>query len=514
MSATIDGLVSGLDTTSVINQLMALERAPVTQMQGRQTRFDNIAKAWDDISGRISTLRTAAEALDSTGETAIEMATSSDTSVLTATAGTGATVGPVTMSVESLAVAHQLMARFATSSATVEAGTAVIAAGLATISAGGVSATSDFTTGAHTIAVTKSGTDTFVSLDGGDKVPVTGSGSVTLNGATGSLTVDFNSIPVAAGTSKISVVRTSGTATVSDLATAISAAGGPATAQVLDLGAGAEDGLPARLVLTASQTGTAGALTVDLSGFSGVATSDLGNLRTAGDAVVHLGTLTAIRSSNTIGDLIPGVTLNLVKASPPGTDVTVTVSPDTDALAGKVKTLVDALNGVRTSVGKYTGYDADKKVAGVLLGDSQAQAMISSMASTTGQLLPPGLVRTLSQLGVSLGRDGTYTFDDSKLRAALGSDQAATTNGLAALVRPIAAWAKAADGVTGTAARARAAAQTQSKDIAGQIDHFQTILDQREARYRTQFAQLETTLGQLKDQSNWLAGQIAGLGSG
>src|SRR4051812_29547764 len=102
MSTTIDGLVSGLDTTSVINQLMALERAPVTQMQARQARFDSIAKAWDDIAAKVTTLRSAAEALDTASEAALFKATSGDTSVLSATAAKGATTGPVTLSVESL----------------------------------------------------------------------------------------------------------------------------------------------------------------------------------------------------------------------------------------------------------------------------------------------------------------------------------------------------------------------------------------------------------------------------
>jgi flagellar hook-associated protein 2 len=514
--STIDGLVSGLDTTSVISQLMDLERRPLTQMQTRQTKFDNIVKAWTDIASKVTALRTAASALDTAAEAALFKATSSDTSVLTATAGKGATTGPINLSVGSLAVSHQLMARFATGSAPVGAGTAVITAGLAGISATGVAPTEDLTAGAHTITVTKEGADTFASLDGGEKQLITGSGPVTLAPpvpALGSLDVTFDAIP-AAGTAKISVVRTTATATVADLAGAISAAGGPATAQVLDLGAGADDGLPARFVVTAAQTGTAGALTMTLTGFTGLTGDDLEPLREPGDAVVHIGTLTAVRSSNTISDLIPGVTLNLVKASPPDTEVTVQVGPDADALAAKVKALVDALNGVRSTVGKYTSYDADKKTAGVLLGDSSARALTSSLSTTTGQLLPTGAVRTLSQLGVTLNRDGTYAFDDSKLRAALSADQAGTADSLAGLTKSIAGWAKDSDGLTGLASRAKDAATAQSRDIRQQMDRFQVILDKREARFRTQFAKLETTLGQLRDQSTWLAGQIASLSSG
>ena len=510
-TASIDGLVSGLDTTSLVNQLMSFERAPVTQMQARQATFDAAARAWDDIADKVSALRTAAEGIDSPTELALSKATSSDSSILGATAGTGAVPGPITLQVESLAVAHQVMSSGLPAATTaVGAGTAVIAAGLAGLGALSVSASADFTAGAHTIAVTRAGTDLLVSLDGGAGVVVTGGSPVTLTGSQGTLTVTFGD-PPAVGTSKLSVVHTtSPTATLGDLATALSAAGGPATAQVLDLGAGAGTDPPARLVLTATQTGTAGALTVNLSGFSGLDNSMLSDLRPAGDARIHIGSLTAVRSSNTITDLLPGVTLNLAKAAP-GTDVTVTVGTDADAVVTKVKGLVDALNGVRSTLTRYTSYDADKKAAGVLLSDPDARSLTSSLGSTTGALLPAGAYRTLSQLGVSIQRDGTYLLDESKLRDALGADQSSVATAMTALAGPIAAWAKSSDGVTGVASRAKASAVAQSKDYGTQIEEYQTVLDQREARLRAQFSTMETTLAQLRDQSNWLAGQIASL---
>ena len=512
MSVTIDGLVSGLDTTSIINQLMGLDRAPVTQMQARQSTFDRIANAWDDIAGKVSALRTTAEAIDTPAELALSTAASSDSSILTASAGTGAVAGPVTLQVQSLAVAHQVMSSgFASSAATVGAGTAVISAGLRSIGATGASASADFTAGAHTVTVTQSGGAFLASLDGGTAVSITAGSPVTLGGPTGTLTLDFGATP-AAGTSKISVVRTTAAGTtLAQLATAISTAGGPATAQVIDLGAGAGSDPPARLILTATQTGTAGALTVDLSGFTGLDNSALSDLRPAGDATVKIGSLTATRSSNTINDLLPGLTLNLARAAP-GTDVTVSVGSDDDAVVGKVKALVAALNGVQSGIARYASYDADTKTAGVLLSDPNARSLTFSLASTVGAVLPAGAYRTLSQLGVSINRDGSYSLDETKLRAALDADPAGAGTSIAALAKPLATWAQHSDGVTGVAYLAKSSAQSQSKDIGNQIASFQVFLDQRQAMYQRQFSALETTLGQLKDQSSWLAGQIAHLG--
>src|SRR5206468_6108606 len=174
VSASVDGLVSGLDTTSLINQLMTLERAPVTLMQKRQATFGSVGKAWDDLAGRITTLRTAAEAIDTLKEASLYKATSSNTGIVTATAGTSASPGPQTFQVMALAVANQKMSTgFASSAATVGAGTALIAGGLGAIGATGIEASTDFTAGAHTLAVTRSGSELKVSLDGGEGMTVT-----------------------------------------------------------------------------------------------------------------------------------------------------------------------------------------------------------------------------------------------------------------------------------------------------------------------------------------------------
>ena len=512
MSASIDGLVSGLDTTTVINQLMNLERAPVTQMQTRQASFDAIASAWGDLAGRISTVRTAAEAIDTTTELSLFKVASSDTTLLTATAAAGAAPGPVTLRVAALATADQQATTtlLAGTSSLVGTGTVTISAGKAAIGATGIEASDTFTAGAHTIAVTQptAGGSFYASLDGGTATEITGS-SVTLGGTAGSIRVDFGST-ITTGTASVSVAQAGATTTLSDLAGALTAAGGPARAQAVAVDGGA------RLIVTAAATGTANALDIKLSGALAGALGGVSTLRAAADADIvipgsgPLGDLHATRSSNTVSDLLPGVTLNLAKAAP-DTDVTITVGTDADAVVAKVKTLVDALNGIRSTVDKYASYDATNKKAGVLLSSTDATSLPSSLAAATGQLLT-GSIKTLSALGVSLNRDGTYDFDDSKLRTALGADPAGVNTALSTVAKSVATWARNSDGVTGTAFQAQQAAKAQSKDYGQRIDDYQVILTAREDEYRRQFAQLETLLGQLKDQSNWLAGQIASLG--
>ena len=52
------------------------------------------------------------------------------------------------------------------------------------------------------------------------------------------------------------------------------------------------------------------------------------------------------------------------------------------------------------------------------------------------------------------------------------------------------------------------------RDLAAQIADWDQRLELRQNLLKTQFANLETALGKLKDQSNWLAGQLAGLPTG
>ena len=53
----IDGLVSGLDTTSIINQLIAIEQRPITRMQQQITGKQDEKTALLDISSRLLSLQ-------------------------------------------------------------------------------------------------------------------------------------------------------------------------------------------------------------------------------------------------------------------------------------------------------------------------------------------------------------------------------------------------------------------------------------------------------------------------
>ena len=56
--------------------------------------------------------------------------------------------------------------------------------------------------------------------------------------------------------------------------------------------------------------------------------------------------------------------------------------------------------------------------------------------------------------------------------------------------------------------------QSTIRDLTDQIADWDERLQQRQDLLKMQFANLETALGKLKDQSSWLSGQLASLPTG
>jgi flagellar hook-associated protein 2 len=60
---SIGGIASGLDTHGIIEQLMKLERQPMVRLQQQQTKLLDIKNAWQQVTTKLSSLRTAVDAI-------------------------------------------------------------------------------------------------------------------------------------------------------------------------------------------------------------------------------------------------------------------------------------------------------------------------------------------------------------------------------------------------------------------------------------------------------------------
>jgi flagellar hook-associated protein 2 len=353
-------------------------------------------------------------------------------------------------------------------------------------------------------AATTTGTDALVSLDGGATTTV----SHVDTGTTVSLTngVSFaTGTHLAQGTATFDVVRTDATTTLADLTAALNASGSPVSAALINTGDGS--GAPYRLVLSAKGTGTQGALTVDTSGINVLDPSQVTTVTPARDAELSVGGATITRSSNTVGDLLPGVTLTLVKA---GTS-TVTVGTDPAATSAKAQALVDALNGVFGSVSAQTAYNATTKKGGPLSGETLARGISNALTDDVLGATGTGMTKVLSQLGIETTRSGTLTFNSSTFAAAMQKDPdgvASLLSGFAKTVGDYAKQATSSSGITTTAARSAGDEARRRQD---QIDAFEVRMAALETSYRAKFSALDATLGALKQQQSAVASAISGL---
>jgi flagellar hook-associated protein 2 len=107
--SVVDGLVSGMDTTTLIKQLIDASRAPVTRLTSRQTQATSAAGALGTLRTLVTSVRTAADGLDSVADWQISSASSSDTSIATAAATSGTATGSLSFTVDRLAAAHALL---------------------------------------------------------------------------------------------------------------------------------------------------------------------------------------------------------------------------------------------------------------------------------------------------------------------------------------------------------------------------------------------------------------------
>ena len=239
----------------------------------------------------------------------------------------------------------------------------------------------------------------------------------------GSLVIDFgswSSVPAFTASSRDAVTITlSATDGLDDLAAKLSAMTG-VTAQVIAKG----DGKFSLAVLT--DTGAASAIRITasdpLDDFD--TTNNSNQIVAASDAAFSVDGIAVTRSSNTIDDLLPGLTLSLtaITASP----VTVVAIEDPDLAEAEMRAFVDALNTTAAMLREASKRGINGASSGPLVSDPTVAALKRSFAAlTTTPLEGFGDDAVyLSNLGVRTERDGSLSLDSEVFQAAMASNPA------------------------------------------------------------------------------------------
>ena len=105
------GIFSGINSGSLINQLLAVEARPRTQAQARVVQLQLQSSAYLDLNSKLTALRTASAVFRTSNTFQTKKAASSDGEVATATATNAAASGTYTMLVDRLVSTQQVLSR-------------------------------------------------------------------------------------------------------------------------------------------------------------------------------------------------------------------------------------------------------------------------------------------------------------------------------------------------------------------------------------------------------------------
>ena len=130
--------------------------------------------------------------------------------------------------------------------------------------------------------------------------------------------------------------------------------------------------------------------------------------------------------SNTIDDVIAGVTLNLLAVETDKT-VNMTISRDYNTIKSSVQGLLDSYNGILAEIADQTFYDEETQTAGPLQGDSTLSSIKSNLQNIVVSAITglPTTINALSLIGINARIDysdpknnGQLTIDDDLFKDA------------------------------------------------------------------------------------------------
>ena len=159
MPTSVDGLISGLNTSSTITQLMNVERQSQTRLSAKKTSNDSLVGTYQALNSRMLALKEVGAGLRASTGWQVTKATSSDVTLATATATSTAQAGSLTFHIDRLATTHSMVSSGIVSSTDAIVATPnshLLVSASSSLGFSKLVGSSDLTLGAHTIEVTQS----------------------------------------------------------------------------------------------------------------------------------------------------------------------------------------------------------------------------------------------------------------------------------------------------------------------------------------------------------------------
>ena len=257
-------------------------------------------------------------------------------------------------------------------------------------------------------------------------------------------------------------------------------------------------------------------------------------LQTGRDAFMSVNGLAVQRSSNTISDVIAGVTFNLNSPVTPSggeisllsaanfsavssTTINVTKS-DKDSATEVVQNFVTAFNDLLTYYAEQAASSTEAETRGLLRGDFSTSTFIDRLRGLyrNGLRLADGTSMSFSEMGVSVQRDGKLLLNDSTLAEAIADglqekfSQGVTLGYESASVNLTKYLTDSlkSDGLLTSRVDAVKEEKTRLEDKISELEDKMSIL---ELRYYKQYAALDGLLMRLQATQSALTSALSGL---
>jgi flagellar hook-associated protein 2 len=359
---------SAIDVAGIVEQLMTVENRPLEKIKTQIEQKKLVISDLGTIKSKVATFQDALTFLQTPTTFNNSAASSSDATVVSATASNGAIKGNHSVTVTSLATAtRNTVSGYASNTA---------------------SATVDAATG---FAITVAGTTYNTS------------GSKTVNGVT-----TANAVTVLGASP-----------TVTDLKNWINGLGVNVSASVVQTTSSSNWAL----MIQGTQTGTTNA--VSFTGLTGLGGDTPALISTAvaaaADASFVVNGTTFSRASNTVNDVIDGLTLSLNKAS--ASAQTISVGKGADVSNDAINTLIKSYNDVMTTHKTMTANSSNSDKPGNFANSPTTLSFINQIKegfakgisyTSSGELK----TMSLSTLGIDLQLDGLAKFNSSSFATA------------------------------------------------------------------------------------------------
>ncbi|MFW2349029.1 flagellar filament capping protein FliD [Qipengyuania sp.] len=304
-------------------------------------------------------------------------------------------------------------------------------------------------------------------------------------------------------------------ATLSDVATAINAKNAGLSAYVAQTGSGAQlvvkgaEGLQNGFVIEAVEDGA----NPGLSALAWQAGDDPARLvKTSADAEYSLDGIARTSASNKIDKVVPGLSLNLTGTNV-GAPATITFGNPGSAIASVMQDITGALNEI---IGELRS--AIDPMTGDLARDSGARSLSRKLSGLGSMVImpnaAPGAPRTLAELGLAIGRDGSFSFDAAKLTAVMERDPSAVaamfTTGLNGVYATIDKMARSnsLSSDPGSLAGSIARYQTQSQQVTEELEKLAEQQETLRATMVARFAKADSQVAASKSTLSFLQSQI------